>query len=97
MKNLSFPSGWFNQSDFKRDNGISQGCQKNLLRNLARNGSVESRATTKGGRLVRLYRQVRRTDGVREVTYSSSLLHDLFGLMGMNEMAVLTTETQPVN
>lgn len=97
MKNLSFPSGWFNQADFKRDNGISQGCQKNLLRNLARNGSVESRATTKGSRLVRLYRQVRQPEKVRESIYSPSLLHDLFGLMGMNEMAVLTTETQPVN
>jgi len=96
MKNLKFPSGWFNQSTFKQENGISQGCQKNLLKNLARNGSVETRIAPKGSRLIKLYRQVRQPESVRESIYSPSLLHDLFGFMGMNEMTVLTTETQPV-
>lgn len=97
MKTLNFPTGWFNQTTFRRENGIPKGCQKNLFQNLYRNGSVETRTTPKGGRLIKLYRQVRQTNSNRESIYPPTLLHDLFGFMGMNEISVLTKETQPVN
>jgi hypothetical protein len=97
MKNLNFPNGWFNLTTFRRANGISQGCQKNLIHRLCQNGSVEPRTALKGNRLVKLYRQIRRRDNAREVTYSPTLLNDLFEQMGLNEQPILTNETQPVN
>ena len=96
MNILKFPSGWFDQSTFKRENGFRPSCQRNLLNNLSKNGSVETRNSVKGNRIIKLYRQIQKTNHNREFTYSSSVLHNLFGLMGMNEMTSLTTETQPV-
>ncbi len=92
MKNLKFPNGWFNQATFKRENGFLPGCQKNLLKNLSRNGSVEVRVTPRGTKLVRLYRQIQQPEVTRGETFPTVFIRDMFSFMGMTEMPALTNE-----
>lgn len=96
MNNLKFPEGWFTRSDFNRLNGFTKDSQRNLLTNLTKSGALDRRTALLKRGVGVLYRQVHPPERMRETTYSTDTLRNLFGMMGMNEMSVLTNETQPV-
>jgi hypothetical protein len=96
MNNLKFPEGWFTRSDFNRLNGFTKDSQRNLLTNLTKSGGLDRRTTIGKRGVGVLYRQVHSPEPMRETTYSADTLRNLFGMMGMIEMPVLTNETQPV-
>jgi catalase (peroxidase I) len=96
MNDLKFPEGWFTRSEFNRLNGFTSDAQRNLLTNLTKSGALDRRTALRKRGVGVLYRQVHSPERMRETTYSADTLRNLFGMMGMNEMPVLTNETQPV-